>query len=170
MNGDTDKRTDSDDELLTSYLDGELSDERQQEVEKRLSEEPKFRDKLHGLQSAWDMLDELPRGRLQNSFTQSTIELVVADARRETKKAHSKWTEGLLKFAIFGIVPAFVCWGSWLGVRYWQELPQRQMIDRLPLVDDVDVYLKADSIEFLTQLQETGLFDKNDEFESFPIE
>ena len=46
---------------LVAYLDGELDDETNQEIERRLSADPEYRLRLQQLQQAWDLLDELPR-------------------------------------------------------------------------------------------------------------
>lgn len=153
----------NDDELLTSYLDGELSDEQRIEVEARLANEAEFRANLHRLQRTWDILDELPQAKLKNSFTQSTIEMVVADAQRESRKQRRRRWDWPFRIALLIAIPTFAFLLSWSVMHYWQDTPNREVINRLPVIDNVDLYLKAESVDFLTQLRDTGLFKESDE-------
>lgn len=76
--------SDSDtDELLTSYLDGELSEAERRQFQTRLMDEAPLRQRLHELQSAWDLLDEIPETPVDQAFTKSTLELVALRAEQE---------------------------------------------------------------------------------------
>lgn len=153
-----------DDELLTAYLDDELSDSQRIVVESRLADEADLRGQLKKLQQAWDMLDQLPRSTPNVSFTQTTMEMVVQDAKRQGQT----WLDRLRGIAIpalvFLLVPLGLAWGAWGVMRYWQDTPNREMVRRLPVIDNVDVYLKAEDVDFLEQLYATGLFSEDDEF------
>ena len=153
----------SDDELLTSYLDDELDDEQRIEVESRLANDDELRTNLHRLQRTWDILDQLPQAELKNSFTQSTLEMVVADAKKQTRQKLASYWEWPLRIAAIVGAPLAMFFLSSMAVRFWQDSPNRELIENLPIIDNVDVYLKAESIEFLTQLRDTGLFDESDE-------
>lgn len=67
------------DEQLTAYLDGELSNSERTELELRLVEDPSLRIRLAELRKAVDLLDELPETPHDQQFTKSTLELVVRD-------------------------------------------------------------------------------------------
>ncbi len=70
-------------EQLVAYLDGELDAETSKQVERRLAENVEYRRELQQLQRAWDMLDELPRAEVSESFTQTTVEMVALSAAQE---------------------------------------------------------------------------------------
>lgn len=78
----SDRDTDAIDEQLTAYLDGELSSEESAALEGRLVGDQYLRTRLADLRKAYDLLDELPEAPHSMSFTQTTIEMVVADVKR----------------------------------------------------------------------------------------
>ena len=69
-------------EELTAYLDGELDEATQLEVEARLGDDPKYLSELHSLQRTWDTLDHLPMIDTGKDFTQTTMELIVDQGQR----------------------------------------------------------------------------------------
>ena len=73
-------------EKLVAYLDGELDAESSQQVERRLAEDPGYRHELKQMQRAWDLLDELPRAEVSETFTQTTVEMVALSAEHELKE------------------------------------------------------------------------------------
>jgi anti-sigma factor RsiW len=151
-------------EELTAYLDGELSATEMQTVEQRLAADHVYRDELQRLQKAWDVLDRLPRSESSAAFTKSTIEMVVQDAIREVRKKKQRNSSWLWRAAAIAAVPL----GSFIicqnVVAYFQNAPQRQLARDLPVIENVDVYLKADNIEFLKALERTGLFDDENDY------
>ncbi len=160
-------------EELTAYLDGELTAVEMQAVEKRLANDHAYRAELQRLQKAWDVLDRLPRSESSATFTKSTIEMVVHDATRNVRKKKQRGSAWLWRAAALAAIPL----GSFMicqnVVAYFQNAKQRQLARDLPLIENVDVYLKADSIEFLNALERTGLFDDENYFlavEQEPIE
>jgi hypothetical protein len=78
----SDRDTDAIDEELTAYLDGELSVEDSAALERRLVEDQRLRTRLAELRRAYELLDELPETPHSKSFTQTTIEMVIADVKR----------------------------------------------------------------------------------------
>ena len=82
---------DPDDELLVSYLDGELDERCRKSVESRLVRELNFQKRLQALQTGWEWLDELPVESTDEQLVESTIELVVADLAPKSK-SRAAWT------------------------------------------------------------------------------
>jgi hypothetical protein len=80
----------ADDELLSSYLDQELSPDERRALEKRLVDDDKLRSRLAEMRRAWDLLDELPETPFTPNFTQSTLEMVAIDLEKE-KEAGPAW-------------------------------------------------------------------------------
>ncbi|MFN7733577.1 MAG: anti-sigma factor family protein [Pirellula sp.] len=87
------------DEALTAYLDGELPAAEATLLEQRLVDEPAMRKRLATLRQAYDMLDELPETPQSNSFTQTTMELVLADVKKSMQTSGSIRSENRPKAA-----------------------------------------------------------------------
>jgi hypothetical protein len=83
----SDTQADRIDEELTAYLDGELSPELSADLERKLVEDESLRKRLADLRKAYDLLDDLPQAAPRQSFTQTTIEMVVADLRRSSENS-----------------------------------------------------------------------------------
>lgn len=156
-------------ELLVSYLDGELDDNRRHGIEERLATDQHFRDDLIQLQQTWDLLDELPSGQTNNSFTESTVSLVAARAEVAVQRnsgpnrwyslSQRQWWLPLVTAGLAG-----VC--GFLTVTKVLSKPDKQFEKDLPVIANVDKYLHADSLEFIRDLERTGLFSEetNDVF------
>jgi len=146
---------------LVAYLDGELDAESSLQVERRLAEDIEFRRELQQLQSAWDMLDQLPKVEVSESFTQTTVEMVVLSAehdlsaQRERVVNKSRLLWGVGGAILVGAAVASFWLVSWILVR-----PNEQLVRDLPVIENIDLYRVADSVEFLHQLDESGLFDE----------
>lgn len=145
------------DELLTSYLDDELSTEDRQQVEDRLRADIDFRGRLNQLQRAWDMLDELPKTELTFDFTRSTVEMVATKAAEDAESSHPnrrvKWglTLGLLGVVLSGAAGFFVVYTA-------LDSPNRRLMSDMPMLERLDEYRYAEDIQFLEMLDDAGLF------------
>lgn len=147
-------------EELVAYLDGELDAAESERIERRLSEDPEYRLQLTKLQRAWDMLDHLPRARVGDAFTQTTIEMVAVNAEHDSSKR--KRILRVRRIAAWLGVVAAGTLAVFLGYRtVHQRLdgPNRQLLEDLPVVENVDLYYHAEDIEFLEELAASGVFD-----------
>jgi anti-sigma factor RsiW len=146
-------------EELVAYLDGELGTQEVQRVERRLADDAEYRARLNALQRAWDLLDNLPRASVDESFTQSTVKLVAVSAEEEARKtkSHSRIWRGLAwVVGTAGAVAA--AWGGYVWVTGQLSQPNEQLVQDLPIIENVDLYRHAQSIEFLRDLDREGLF------------
>ena len=75
--------TEADEELLSAYLDQELSPTERIELEQRLVVEPPLRQHLAELRKACDLLENLPDPTLKPNFTQTTMEMVAINLEQE---------------------------------------------------------------------------------------
>lgn len=148
-------------EELVAYLDGELDGKASQDVERRLAASEECRRELRQLQRAWDLLDELPRAQVSDTFTQTTVELVVHSAQHQQQACQTRdarrrrWTwiaggGGLVASTLAG----------YLAVAGYLARPNDQLLQDLPVIENLDRYEVADSVAFLQQLRNTGLFDE----------
>ena len=139
---------------LTAYLDGELENDELLEVEERLAEDEKYRTLMQQLQKTWDVLDILPTSKVNHSFTQSTMKLVVSDAQKMvTEKSINRWTWPIRILTLF-LIPFAASAGAFVANRYFQSIPHRQFQKDLAVIKDLDV-LACDenlTIEFLEAL------------------
>lgn len=70
------------DEQLTAYLDGELTPAESASLERNLVDDETLRTRLADLRQAYDLLDRIPETPHNQSFTQSTISMVVQEVRQ----------------------------------------------------------------------------------------
>jgi len=146
---------------LVAYLDGELDHAGAQRVERRLSEDPEFRRRLQQLQRAWDLLDQLPRVEAPENFATTTIEMVAIKATAESDDSVGRLRRGQFvrrSLQAIGLVATIVF--GYMVVQTRQQAPERQFLRDLPVVENVDLYLSADDIDFVRQLQRENLFDQ----------
>ncbi|MBM3968178.1 MAG: hypothetical protein FJ308_24435, partial [Planctomycetes bacterium] len=136
------------DELLTAYLDGELSASESASVEQKLVSDESIRRRLGELRHAYELLDELPETPHNQSFTQSTIAMVVDDVKRSSPEpspkpkalsAASSWLAW--PYAMVPIL-AMTLLGSMLGaggamLRTRNELSRLALMANLPGMQDV---------------------------------
>ena len=148
-------------EQLVAYLDGELDAESSLQVERRLAEDAEFRRELQHLQRTWDMLDELPKAEVSEAFTQTTVEMVVLSAELESQEEGKRVVRsGRLLWSIGGgglVATAFISF--WLMFTYLSRDNERLVRD-LPVIEDIELLRVADNMEFVRQLDNSGLFDE----------
>lgn len=151
----SDRESDAIDEELTAYLDGELPAQESSALELRLVGDEVLRTRLAELRRAYDLLDELPETPHSKSFTQTTIEMVIADLKRsgprvaiespETGQVVSgvDWKQRWFSFP-YALVPLAISLliGSLLGLsaaayRTERELRALDLAANLPGLHDV---------------------------------
>lgn len=142
---------DPDDELLVSYLDGELSREDEATVENRLVENESLRERLQNLQAGWDLLDELPDSTSSLNLVESTLELVVTDLELSSPKkswtlSGFKWPALILATSLLGILVAF------FSVNLLKERQYQSELHDLGIVENLDAYLRGSNIELMRLL------------------
>lgn len=147
------------DEQLTAYLDGELPPEEARALEQRLARDVTVRERLRELAGAWDMLDNLPRSTVDESFAKSTVAMVAVAAKEDLvelqttapRQQRQKW----LSRAV-GLVAALLL--GYVGFTWFWPDPNQELLSNLSLIENWQLYQEADSIEFLNQLDRAGLF------------
>lgn len=146
-------------EQLVAYLDGELDSRSSLDLERRLAEDADFRRELQQLQRVWDVLDELPKSEVSESFTQTTVEMVVLSTEQEIEQ--QKQTEQRKKrtgWLFAGAALAGVALAGYSLVSLMLDRPNRQLLRDLPVIEDLELYRVADSVEYLHLLEDAGLF------------
>jgi hypothetical protein len=145
-------------EQLVAYLDGELDAEAVRRIEERLAAEPEVRETLNRLERSWELLDELGSTPVGESFTRTTLEMVAVAAEEDVQRAMAevplrrrrrRWLigGGVFAAAAAGFLAAYLA------------LPNanRQLVDDLPILENLDEYRQVDDVKFLRLLKEKGL-------------
>lgn len=150
-------------EDLAAYLDGELTREETQKIESRLVNDAAMRSELGQLQKAWDLLDALPRAKVDENFSTTTMSLAVAELRSVTTKK-VKWVNSLRLAGIFGGLTVAALLG-YFAIQQIVYAPVRDIERNMHLLTNFDTYnhlsenfLGDKNLEFLRLLQSSGLF------------
>jgi len=150
-------------EELVAYLDGELDAEASREVERRLSQDATYRQKLRQLEQSWDLLDRLPKADVGEVFTQSTVAMVAVAAADDVDKMKAKGTRR--KTAVWWLGSGSVAASFLAGYVLVSSVGDREnkrLLRDLPVIERMDEYRYADSIEFLRMLDGEGLFEEEE--------
>lgn len=140
-----DEQGEPDQELLSAYLDGELSKEEIALLQERLAVEPKLQDQLESMRSTWSLLDELPQTPADLKLTQTTMELVALDIKTQQKKRRTYWWLYSITTLIVGLLIG-------LGFAGIQVRSQRVGLLRdLPVLANFQVFRELDSIDMLAE-------------------
>jgi hypothetical protein len=159
MSTDPTKTESSLEEQLVAYLDGELDAESVRRIEERLGSEPEVREALNRLEQTWDVLDELGSTPVGDGFTRTTLEMVAVAAQEDVEHAkvevplrrrRRRW---LLGAGILATVAA-----GFFTVYSVLPNPARQLLQDLPVLENLDEYRQIDDIKFLRLMKEKGLF------------
>ncbi len=151
-----------DDELLTSYLDGELSESERRALQNRLMDDADLRDRLSDLQKAWDLLDDLPDTPVNQEFTKSTLELAAVGT--ETGWVHQKgemltprkWWKGprVIALALCASLALGIAAGATVRMQgKREELKRLSIIAQLPGLSAVESVETLKSIAQIPELQ-----------------
>ncbi len=144
---------------LVAYLDGELDSQAVAQVERRLADDAEYRQRLQQYQQAWDMLDHLPYAEADENFARTTVEMVAVrtsdDIHRD--RTATKVRRGLSIAGWVGACLAAAVVGYTLLDNHLSA-PDRALLRDLPVIENVDLYMHVESVEFLRTLDREGLF------------
>ena len=144
------------DEEFVAYLDGELDAESCRRIEALLASDPAVRRRLQSLERTWDLLDELDAAPLGEPFTQTTLEMVAVAARQEVEQSRAEAPRRRRRWLLAvgaGLLAAAAA--GFLAVALHD--PDRQLLQDLPLLENLDEYRQIGSIEFLHRLRDEKL-------------
>lgn len=150
---------DSVQEELVAYLDGELDAAARARVEERLTADEAYRRQLARLEQSWQMLDALPRTEADADFTHSTVEMVTVAARAELQDADHAAVRR--KWLAWSAAAAALLVAGLFGYRVVDRIvsrPNEQLVQDLPVIENIELYRPVDSVDFLRQLEQEGLF------------
>lgn len=148
---------------LVAYLDGELDAEQTRTVEQRLSRDLTYRQQLRELQQAWDLLDQLPKAEVDDTFTQTTLAMVAVSASGDVTQAqvrHGRMRRWLWWIGSAAAAAAFTA--GYFAVSTVVSRENRRLLRDLPVIRHLDEYRYAGSVEFLRILDQEGVFPEDE--------
>ncbi|NLE38613.1 MAG: hypothetical protein GX621_11360 [Pirellulaceae bacterium] len=156
------------DEQLVAYLDGELDDDTARRIETLASDDGRLRERLEELGAAWKLLDQLDRAETEGAFTESTMELVAVAAEQDARRREMEVPRRRRRrrAMMVGSLALASCVG-FAAVAMLRPDPNRMLLDDLPVIENVDEYLRIlgndgridEDVAFLKKLHEAGLFE-----------
>ena len=151
------------DTRLVEYLDGELDQAARHEIDGQLAQDATVREEVHGLQQAWELLDYLPRAETDDSFTDTTLEMVAAKASEEMAVVQGRWTNSnWFRWLRRGGAIAAAFLTGYFAISMLNDRARNDQLDQMPLIEQFDVYDYGDSIAFLRKLNESKIFESNE--------
>lgn len=146
--------TPEDRDNFTAYLDGELDENGTRRIESLLTSSAVARNDVEILARTYELLDVLPRPRAPGEFTEKTVATAKLEGYR--KPLHQQpWFRPAQQAMVlagwgFVLLIAGMC-GFALAYR-WVPQSDDQLLDALPLIQNLDMYNEANSVKFLHEL------------------
>lgn len=147
--------TTEDRDSLTAYLDGELDESTTRRIESVLASSSVARNDVEVLARTYELLDELPRPKAPEDFTERTLATAKLEGIRQPV-SQQRWYRLTIQSLVLTLWTLAMIVSSAAGfalATHWVSHPQDVLIDELPMILNLDVYGEVDNIEFLRQLQ-----------------
>lgn len=147
------------DEELVAYLDGELDADAASRFESRLAEDGELRQKFQEHRRTWDLLDELPRTDVGDQFAQTTVEMVAVSVADQVENSrHQDLLRARMGWLIGGVATVAATLAGYALVAGIVAAPNRQLVEDLRVIENLDEYRAVEDVEFLRALEREGLF------------
>lgn len=142
-------------EDLVAYLDGELEDGATQAIDQVLSGNEVARHEVEALARTWELLDLLPKPNASTTFTERTMTtLKVSEVRKNV--TDQPWYATVRKGGValvWTIVLAAAGVLGYTATANWVPNPNEQLLEDLALLQNLNLYLAADSLAFVSELE-----------------
>jgi hypothetical protein len=148
---------------LVAYLDGEMTDVESAGIEKILAESPIARHEVEMLSRTWDLLEWLPRKSASADFTRKTLTRMQAVNKAPPPISQQPWFIRAQRSVIAAIWAVGLAAVGFAGYNITQSLVPNEtleLLDNFAIIRNLSEYQELGSVEFLTELQKSRLFDK----------
>lgn len=157
---------------FVAYLDGELDPNSAQQIEARLSTDPRARAEVESLRRAWDLLDFLPQPEASANFATRTISHVSAlrppapAAPTTARNPRWPWILGWAVALIVAGTLGYVAADAWLARHSSAHVaaPEIERVDDealardLRIIENKHLYERVENLQFLKALDDPELF------------
>ncbi|MBI1344808.1 hypothetical protein GC163_00815 [bacterium] len=145
---------------LVAYLDGELADVETQQIDQVLARSEVARHEVEALARTWELLDLLPKPNATTGFADRTLTtLRLAEVR--TSMVDQPWFAYVRNSVVIVVSLVLLTVCGYAGYQIALQAipnPQAEMLSRLPLLRNLDVYLEIRDLNFVKELQRSSLF------------
>jgi hypothetical protein len=145
---------------LVAFLDGEVSDSLAQSLEEKVARSVSVRREVEALEKTWELLEWLPRAEAPADFATKTI------SRIHSRQLHAELVESRIKHGATLVAKA-VAWAACMvavasigfsSIRYVWRDPNRELIEQLDCVENLETYRAIPELKFLDDLGRLGIF------------
>lgn len=145
---------------LVAYLDGELNEGATNEIEQLLANSAEARAEVERLSTTWNFLDDLAQPKASPGFSEKTLATVkIAEVQAGNG---SRWSVRARRGAVTIVWIAALVLSAGIGfmaTHHWIPNPATTLSDELPLIESLHIYSEVETVDFLTQLKNSKLFD-----------
>ncbi len=148
---------------LVAYLDGELDEAATLQMEQTLGDDPSLRREAELLSRTFELLDELPRERASDDFTQRTVSTIRV-SQSSPRPADRLWLRRAGRIALAGgwlVAMAVSAAIGYFAAQRSSSPDSQRLLEDFPVIRNVHVYQDVGSIEYLRALQEGRFFDED---------
>ena len=156
------------DEEITAYLDGELTGETLDKIEKRLASDSVFRARLQDLDRDWMLLDELPQSEVNQNFAATTVEMVAIHEQHPDNGNYGDSAGQLIQQWVFvGFAVLAACLAGFILSTALAALLSAcgllttnndAVLENLPVLENLDKYKLAENIAFVQAISHIDYF------------
>ncbi len=167
------------DEEITAYLDGELTGEALDNIEKRLASDTAFRSRLQDLDQGWMLLNELPQSEVHQNFAATTVEMVALHEQRPESVKHGGSAGQLIQqWAFVGFAVLAACLAGFivsttiaalLSASGLLKSHNDAVLENLPILQNLDKYKLAENIAFVQAIRHIDYFSNSSTDTSNPL-
>jgi hypothetical protein len=152
--------TDEERTNLVAFLDGEVDETLAQKLEEKVARSVSVRKEVEALEKTWELLDWLPQPEATADFATQTI------SRIHSQQLQAELMEGRVKFGA-AIVVKVMAWAACIAalasigftsLRYAWPDPNRELINQLDGVENLETYRAIPDLKFLDDLSRLGIF------------
>ena len=150
---------------LVAYLDGELPDGQAQAIDQVLAQSEVARHEVEALARTWEMLDALPVPKASSEFVERTMTtLKVGEVPYNITE--QPWFGYVKRGSVLAVWFAVLGLAGWFGFQIttrWVPNEQEQILNDLPVLQNLDAYQEVETFNFLEQLNRSGEFNTSAE-------
>lgn len=150
---------------LVAYLDGELPDGLANAIDQVLARSEVARNEVEALARTWEMLDALPVPKASVEFTDRTMTMLKV-GETPFNITEQPWFIHVKRGSVLAVWCVALGLSGWLGLQItsrWIPNEQDQLLEDLPVLQNFDAYQEVQSIDFLEQLNRSGMFNSSSE-------
>jgi len=145
---------------LVAFLDGEVDEDIARGLEEKMSKSESVRREIQALEKTWGMLDWLPRPELPQDFASQTVSRIHSQQLRAEiiEDRVKRWSTVAAKTIAWLACAAAMAAAGFVSVRHAWPDPTRELIELLPIVENLDTYRSVPDVKFLNDISMLNMF------------